>query len=130
MKQIFKYSILVLLLLTVNLSFAGDSSDKYSFKFIESKVYDGKTDIWLYQIYKNEILLKNLNVYVTSGFDGSRILVDFDFNTSWNMFYLSNKRSVDNLWNSFRLREFTVNSLQEAVNMAVDQYIQDQIINK
>lgn len=127
MKSIARYSLLVLFFLAINSSFAGD---KFAFKFVESKVYDGKTDIWLYQIYKNDALLKNLNVYVTTGFDGSRILVDFDFNTSWNMFYLSNKRSVDNLWNSFRLREYTVNSLQEAVNMAVDQYIQDQIINK
>ncbi len=52
------------------------------------------------------------------------------FNTSWNMYYISNKRSVDNFWDSFRLREFTVGSVQEAVDKAVDHYIQDQVINK
>mgnify|MGYP001294256230 CR=1 FL=1 len=126
----YKYSLVIILLLAAASVFAKDTEDKYGFKFIESKVYTGTTDIWVYDLVKNDAVLRKINVYVNTGFDGSRILVDFDFNTSWNMYYLSNKRSVDNFWDSFRLREFTVISLQEAVNKAVDHYIQDQVINK
>ena len=122
-----KYSIAVIILLAAVSIFAKNSDDKFGYKFIESKLYTGKTDIWVYDIYKNDQVLRKLNVYVNTGFDGSRILVDFDFNTSWNMFYFSKKRSVDNFWDSYRLREYTVNSIDEAVNEAVDHYIQDQV---
>jgi hypothetical protein len=132
MNAIVKYSVLFLFVVAANSSFAGNTEeiteDKYSFKFIDSKVYTGKTDIWAFQLYKNAEPLKVMNVYVSTGFDGSRILVDFDFNTSWNMYYLSNKRPVDNFQDSYRLKEYTANSLNEAVEMAVDHYIQDQII--
>ena len=128
--ETFKYSLVVFLLLAAVSVFAKGSDDKYGYKFIESKVYTGKTDIWVYDLVKNDEVVRKINVYVNTGFDGSRILVDFDFNTSWNMYYLSNKRSVDNFWDSYRLREFTVNSIQEAVNKAVDHYIQDQVIGK
>jgi len=126
----YKYSLVILLLLAVVSVFANGTADKFGYKFVESKVYTGKTDIWVYDVYKNDQVLRKLNVYVNTGFDGSRILVDFDFNTSWNMYYISNKRSVDNFWDSFRLKEYTVNSVQEAVDKAVDHYIQDQVANK
>jgi hypothetical protein len=130
MKISAKIAILFILFAASYTAFASGTDDKYGYKFVESKVYSGKTDIWVYDVLKNDQVLRKMNVYVNTGFDGSRILVDFDFNTSWNMYYISNKRPVDNFWDSFRLREFTVNSLQEAVDMAVDHYIQDQVINK
>lgn len=130
MKIAAKFAILFVLFAAAYSAQASQADDKFGYKFIETKVYSGKTDIWVYDIIKNEQVLRKLNVYVNTGFDGSRILVDFDFNTSWNMYYISNKRSVDNFWDSYRLREFTVNSLQEAVDKAVDHYIQDQVINK
>ncbi len=122
-----KYSIAIIILLAAVSIFAKNTDDKFGFKFIEKKLYTGQTDIWAYDIYKNDQMLRRLNVYVNTGFDGSRILVDFDFNTSWNMFYFSNKRSVDNFWDSYRLREYTVSSIDVAVNEAVDHYIQDQV---
>jgi hypothetical protein len=129
-KSLLKYTVFIILFAaSLKLQVSG-TDDKYGFKFIESKVYTGKTDIWVYDILKNDQVLRKMNVYVNTGFDGSRILVDFDFNTSWNMYYISNKRPVDNFWDSFRLREFTVNSLQEAVDLAVDHYIQDQVIKQ
>lgn len=130
MKITAKIAILFILFVASYSTHASTADDKYGYKFVESKVYSGKTDIWVYDVIKNDQVLRKMNVYVNTGFDGSRILVDFDFNTSWNMYYISNKRPVDNFWDSFRLREFTVNSLQEAVDMAVDHYIQDQVINK
>jgi len=131
MKTIIKYSLLILFFCAaVNASFASGAEDKYAFKFLESKLYNLKTEIWTYQIYKNEEPLRVMHVYVTDGFDGARILVDSDFNTSWNMYLYSKSRSVDNFTDSFRMQESTVNSLQEAVNLAVDHYIQDQIIKK
>lgn len=45
MKAIVKYSVLFLMLVAANSSFAGNTEDKFSFKFAESEVYSDITDI-------------------------------------------------------------------------------------
>jgi hypothetical protein len=45
MKAIVKYSVLFLLFVAANSSFAGNTEDKFSFKFTEAKVYPVNTDI-------------------------------------------------------------------------------------
>jgi hypothetical protein len=48
MKAIVKYSVLFLIIAAANSSFAGNTEDKYSFKFTESKVISGNTDTGLF----------------------------------------------------------------------------------
>jgi len=59
MKAIVKYSVLFLLFVAANSSFAGNTEDKFSFQFTESKVYSDKTGIWLYPLSNNSELTKN-----------------------------------------------------------------------
>lgn len=119
-------TIALLIVPTLPVVFAS-TSDEYSFKLIERKVYTLKTDLYVYQIYKSGEPLRVMNVYVTGGFNGSRILVDSDFNTGWNSYYFSKKRYFDNFWDANRAEEYSVNSIDEAVDMAVDHYIQDRV---
>jgi hypothetical protein len=118
---------IALFIVSVLAAVSASRLDVYSFKLIEHKVYTIKTDLYVYQIYKNGEPLRVMNVYVTGGLNGSRILVDSDFNTSWNAYYFSKKRYFDNFWDSNRTEEYSVNSIDEAVDMAVDHYVQDRI---
>lgn len=127
MKTTIKYSLLVLFLFAVNSSFASNTDDNYSFKFIEKKLYKAKTDKWIYQISKNETPYKKLNVYVKEGFSDVVIFVRVNYNNSENAYYYNKSASVDNFKDGFRLKMSTVYSIQEAVDLAVLHYLQDQI---
>jgi|SRR4030095_14615263 len=127
MKHIIKYFYFLFFLAAVNMSFASVSDDKYAFKFIEKKVYKAKTDIWVYQLFKNEKEYRIMNVYVTDNMDKAVILVDKSFDNSLNAYSFNRKKTSNNFNDSYRLEKATVYSLEEAVNLAVLHYIQDQI---
>jgi hypothetical protein len=125
MKAISK-SLLLLSLLFIAVS-SVDAKDKYSFSFIDSKVYSGKTDVWRYQVYKNDKKLKKLEVFIADDFEGTRILVEYNFNTSSNMYIFEKRKNEQNLFDSFRNRQYTVETLKQAVEQSVANYISDQI---
>jgi hypothetical protein len=129
MKTIIKYSLLVLFLFAANNSFATDTDDNYSFKFIEKKLYKAKTDKWIYQIFKNEKPYKKLNVYVKENLEDVVIFVKVNYNNSENAYYYNKRATSNNFKDAYRLKEETVYSIQEAVNLAVLHYMQDQMID-
>src|SRR5262245_47425531 len=111
MKAISKTLLFVLLLFVVVPNTTIEAKDKYSFSFIDSKVYSGRTDIWRYQVYKNEKKLQKLEVFIADDFEGTRILVEYNFNTSSNMYLFEKRKNEQNLWDSFRNRQYTVETL-------------------
>jgi hypothetical protein len=130
MKYVIKYFYFLFFLAAVNLSFASGSDDKYAFKYLETKSYNTKTDLWAYQVFKNDEAFKVLNVYVTDNINGAKILVDVSYSNSFNKYTYYSNKNFDNFIDSYRADRTTVKSIQEAVNLAVDHYIADQIANK
>ena len=127
-----KYLIVIIVLIAATSVFASNTGDSYGYKYLGKRLYDGITDVWEYDVYKNEKVLRQLNVYVKRELssDAAVIYVDFNYNSTWNLYTLADENSIDNFWDNYRTRKYSVTSLKEAVNLAVTNYIEDQIASK
>lgn len=121
---IFPLLIVISILLIVSCSGAGGAVD-YSYQYLDKTRQDAYTEVYKYRYKIAEGEWQDIDIYVKN--DNFTYIINMEtyFGQMQNRFIYSSLKKSQNFASQFRAVPETVNSLQEAIELALGIYIQD-----
>ena len=128
-----KLSISVLLIFVFQLIVSCSGSQEavsYSYEKLDQKRQDAYTEVWTYRYSVAEGPWEEVNIYVRTEKQTYEMNVGTYFGHEQNRYVYKSIQRHQNFVSQFRNEPGTVTSLNEAVEMALSWYIEDQKINR
>lgn len=100
----------------------------YSFEKLNQKRKDAYTEVWTYRYSVDEEPWEEIKIYVKNENQTYIINVGTYFGNTQNRYVYNSLKRPQNFISQSRIEAGTVNSLDEAVQMALSWYIEDQKI--
>lgn len=104
---------------------ASQSTVNYSYQYIDKTRQDAYTEVYKYKYQIEDGDWKDINIYVKNDNFTYVINVETYFGQMQNRFVYNSLKKSQNFASQFRAVPETVNSLQEAIELALGIYIQD-----
>ena len=115
---------IILSLILISCS-ASQSTVNYSYQYIDKTRQDAYTEVYKYKYQIEDGDRKDINIYVKNDNFTYVINMETYFGQMQNRFVYNSLKKSQNFASQFRAVPETVNSLQEAIELALGIYIQD-----
>jgi hypothetical protein len=122
-------SVLTIFLVSLFISCSGSQeSVSYSYEKLDQKRQDGYTEVWTYRYSVAEKPWEEIKIYVKNEKQTYIINVGTYFGSTQNRYVYNSLKRPQNFISQSRIEPGTVNSLNEAVELALSWYVEDQKI--
>jgi hypothetical protein len=123
-KKIINILTFIFLLLIISCS-ASKPPVQYSYQFIDKTRQDAYTEIYKYKYKIAESEWKDIDIYVKNDKMTYVINIGSYFGSIQNRFVYNSLKKSQNFISQYRSVPETVNSLQEAIDLSLEMYIED-----
>jgi len=122
-------SVLTLFLIQLLVGCSGSQEAvSYSYEKLDQKREDAYTEVWTYRYSVADEPWKEIKIYVKNEKQTYIINVGTYFGSTQNRYVYNSLKRPQNFVSQSRIEPGTVNSLEEAVEMALSWYVEDQKI--
>ena len=126
MKQLFILFLFAVICIGCSASVSDEGN--YNYRYIRQEVEVGNPKVHLYEVKVGNQDRRELRVYAHDNRDQIYFIVDNLKETGKNSYEYKKKEFTNNFYNFYRKQYLTISSFDDAMDKAVSQYIQDNLL--